>query len=160
MVAEAEQDRFTGGEVLALVNGVAIALLFVLDGEGDAFGQRAHLPRLFQEVRIFGEPVQVALARTLEVVADGGVGAGLHDDADFLDARRHQFQQVVMDQGPRHAVLADDRKQLLLHGMGCREMTGAETGGGNNGFADGCTHVFVGRWGQLVRRGFLGRGFE
>ena len=53
-----------------------------------------------------------------------------------------EFEQVIMKQRAGDAVWADDGKQFLLHRVRRREMPRAESGDGDDGFADHLAEIF------------------
>ena len=65
------------------------------------------------------------------------VAAG-HED-EVLDARRPRLIDDVLDHGA-----VDDGQHLLRHGLGGRQEAGAETGDGEDGFADALHREIVG----------------
>ena len=137
MVAEAEQHQFAAGKFFGLINRVAITLLLRLHGKGHASGKFSHLLRLAQQRGMLLQPFQVIAVRSAQVGAHHFVLAGLDDDADFLDACRVEFEQVIMEQRAGNSVGPDHRKHFLFHRVRRREMPCAKSGDRNDGFADG-----------------------
>jgi hypothetical protein len=77
----------------------------------------------------FGERV-LKLELAVEVVLDDSlVAAG--DEDEVLDAGLARLVDHVLDQRP-----VDHRQHLLRHGLGRRQEPGAQSGHGENGFAD------------------------
>ena len=120
---------------------VTVALLLVLDGETHAVGEPAHLFGFAEECRLFFKAPEILTIRSVQVPAHEFVFAGLDDDANLLDAGGVEFEEVVMKQGARNAVRADDREEFLFHGMGRREVPRAQPGNGDDGFANGAVHT-------------------
>jgi hypothetical protein len=74
--------------------------------------------------------VGLQLRRDVEVVHDRILAAGADQD-HLVHAGRHRLLDDVLD---RRAI--DDGEELLGHGLGGREESGAEAGGGDDGLAD------------------------
>lgn len=66
----------------------------------------------------------------MKVLLDGALGTA-DDDQDVRDAGLHGLLHDILDDR-----LVHDRQHLLGHGLGDRQETRAETGGGNDGLAD------------------------
>ena len=136
MIAKTEQHHFAGGERLGLVDRVAVPFLLVLNRKLHARRQIAHLLGLGEQGGIFHQPLEIFRIRAGKIVADRLLVARLDDDADLLDARGDEIDQVIMNQRPRNSVRADDREQFLLHRMRGRKMPRPQSRGGNDGFAN------------------------
>jgi len=70
------------------------------------------------------------LEADIEVVFDGGFTAARHDN-DVLNARMQRLFDAVLNDR-----LVDDGEHFLGHGLGGWQKTGAQPGGGKNGFAN------------------------
>jgi hypothetical protein len=57
----------------------------------------------------------------------------LDDNANLFDAGRLQSEEMIVKQSPSDSVGPDDREQLLLHRVRCREVSGAEPGNRDDG---------------------------
>ena len=115
---------------------MAVAFLLVLHGERNAFRKAAHLFRLAEQRGIFFQPLEIIVVRAAQIISHHFILAGLDDDADFLDARRFKFQQMIMKQCAGNSVHADDGKQFLFHRVRRGEMPRAESGDGDDSFAN------------------------
>ena len=136
MVAKAEQNHFAIRKRFRLKYRVTVALLFALHGESDALGKFFHLRRLVQQRGIFFKSLQIIGIWSAQIIFHGRVLAGLDDNANFFNARRIEFQQMIMKQRPRDTVRPHHGEQFLLHRVRRRKMPGAESGDGDDGFAN------------------------
>ena len=75
---------------------------------------------------------------------DAGVppGNGRRDTFEVNETGRVEFEQMVVKQRPRDAVRPDDREEFLFHRVRSREVPRAQSGNGNDGFADDAFHTF------------------
>ena len=140
MIAENEQNRFAAGKGFGLVHGVAVTFLLVLDSETHPVGESAHFFGFPEQGRLFGEAFQIILVGTGKIPANEFVFARLDDDANFFNAGRIEFDEVVMKQCPRNAVEADNREEFFFYGVRRREVPGAQPSNRNDGLANGVAH--------------------
>ena len=136
MISKRQQNHFTGTKIFSLENRMAVAFLLALHGEGNAILKIAHLFRLAEQRRIFLEPLEIGVARAAQIITHHFLFAGLDDDANLLNAGGFEFEQVIMKQRAGDAVRTDHRKHFLLHRVRRREMARAESGDGDDGFAN------------------------
>src|ERR1035437_5628657 len=136
MVAETEQNHFARRKIFRLENRVAVAFLLVLHGEGNTFGEAAHLFGLAEQRGIFFQPLEIRIIRAAQIIAHHFIFAGLDDDADFFDASGFKFQQMIMKKCAGDAVGADDGEQFFFYRVRRGKMPRAKAGDGDDRFAN------------------------
>ncbi len=112
-------DRMAETERLLLAREARLACLRLVAGEGFQFLGLAAL----------GEG-SVQFVRDVEMILDHGLVAA-RDENELLDSSRARLVHHML-----HHRAVDHAHHLLRHRLGGRQETGAETGDGEDGFAD------------------------
>ena len=111
---------------------MAEAERFLLAGEARRAGHRQVLIEVVENFVLLPlEQRHFQLELAIKVIFDDAFVAAGHED-EMLDAGLARLVDDMLDERT-----VDDRQHFLRHSLGRRQEPGAETGHGENGFADG-----------------------